>query len=227
MIANFTVADKLCKKHSLPEAFICLAGDCKPYSLLCTSCVKRDHLHLTSVHTLPNFIAYFSDFVGKAKERLEQDRCDASIAALVKAKKQEVEQLHLELLERMIRKLSEEKKAVWQSLDLLEREFREKEAKLAANQQQRLQMVNYLLPFAQSSELLELKLKISSGWALTRLKEYLTELENLTNIFNRNAFTALEASATSQANQKLEGTLFRSLSQLLRDQSMLMKPPLP
>lgn len=127
----------------------------------------------------------------------------------------------------MMRKLSEEKKAVWQSLDHLEKEFREKEAILAANQQLRQQIVNYLLPYAQSSELLELKLKISSGWALTRLKEYLSEVEKLTNTFNRSAYSALEASAITQANQKLEGTLFRSLSQLLRDQSMLMKPPLP
>lgn len=98
MIANFTVTDKLCKKHSLPEGFICLASECKSHSLLCSSCVKGDHPHLASVHTLPNFIAYFSEFVGKAKERLELDRSDVSIAAVVKAKKQEVEQLHLELL---------------------------------------------------------------------------------------------------------------------------------
>lgn len=191
MIANFTVTDKLCKKHNLPEAFICLADSCKSHSLLCSSCVRADHPHLASVHTLNNFISYFGKFVEKAKERLELDRSEISIAAVVKAKKQEVEQLHLELLERMMRKLSEEKKAVWQSLDQIEREFREKEATLTANQQLRLQIVNYLVPFAQSSELLELKLKISSGWALTRLKEYLTELQNLTNTFNRNAFSAL------------------------------------
>jgi DNA primase catalytic subunit len=174
-----------------------------------------------------NFVTYFSQFLVKAKERLQQDQRETSIASVVKAKKQEIEQLHLELLERIMKKLSDEKKAVWQSLDLMEKEYREKESVLLKNHQQRLEIINYLLPYAESSELLELKLKTSSGWGLTRLKEYLTDLERLTNSFDSNCLIALESSAAIEAGQKLDGTLFKSLSKLLKEQPVLIRPPLP
>jgi len=94
-----------------------VAKNCCSHSLLCSACVKKEHPHLSSVHSVGNFVKYFSEFVESARERFEQDRCEVSIAGVVRAKKQEMEQLHLELIERIMRKLSEEKKAVCQSLD--------------------------------------------------------------------------------------------------------------
>lgn len=72
-----------------------------------------------------------------------------------------------------MKKLSEEKKAVCQSLDLMERAYAEKEAALKKNQQLRQDIVNYLLPYSQEEQLVELKLRTASGWALTRIKEHL------------------------------------------------------
>jgi hypothetical protein len=114
-----------------------------------------------------------------------------NISNIIKAKRQEVEQLHLELVEKIMKRLSDEKKIICQGLELMEKEYKEKEILLKKNQEQRQETINYLLPYSQQAELLELKLKTSSGWALTRLKEHLFELEQLTNSFDKGCFLAL------------------------------------
>lgn len=126
-----------------------------------------------------------------------------------------------------MKKLSDEKKAICQSLDQLEREYRDKERVLMKNQRHRMEIIDYLLPYAQSNELLELKLKTSSGWGLTRLKEYLSELERLTNSFDKSCLIALENSVASEACQRIDATLFKSLPRFIKEQSVLTKPPLP
>lgn len=98
---------------------------------------------------------------------------------------------------------------------------------LKKNQEFRQDIISYLLPYSQEEQLIELKLRTASGWALTRLKEHLAELENLTNSFDKACFLKLEYSAMQESSQKLEGTFFKSLGKFIKEQSIMAKPPLP
>lgn len=90
MIANFQLKEKLCKRHGQPEAFLCLHKGCSTHSLLCSSCIRKDHAHLASVYSLDTFVQYFSEFVRKAQARLEEDRCCVDVAQVIRGKRQEV-----------------------------------------------------------------------------------------------------------------------------------------
>lgn len=80
-----------------------------------------------------------------------------------------------------MKRLSDEKKSIFEQFDKIQWSYQEKENEIKKNRLAREEIINYLVPYTQNKELFELKLLSSSGWGLTRLKEQLLELEYLAN----------------------------------------------
>ena len=87
MIANFQLKERLCKRHRQPESFLCLSKGCSTHSLLCSSCIRKDHAHLPAVYSLDTFVKYFTEFVAKAKGRLEEDRSCVDVLQAIRSKR--------------------------------------------------------------------------------------------------------------------------------------------
>ena len=81
--------------------------------------------------------------------------------------------MQLDLMELVIKKLSEEKRRLFDVLESVERTYSEKANNVLRSQQAREETVKYLKSLTKNKELAELKLQTSSGWGLTKIKEQL------------------------------------------------------
>ena len=87
--------------------------------LLCPRCAKYEHPHLDKVLKLRDFIAKMSKRIEEAKGAIRKDSCHLDFLSIVKNKKHEIEAMQLEILEMVVRQLSEEKKKLFGALEAI------------------------------------------------------------------------------------------------------------
>ena len=97
----------------------------------------------------------------------------------------------MDLMELVIKKLSEEKRRLFEVLESVERTYSEKAYNLDKSRQAREEMVKYLISLTKNKELTELKLQTSSGWGITKIKEQMIELDKFSTNSSKNDLTNL------------------------------------
>jgi hypothetical protein len=150
---------------------------------------------------------------------------------MIRNKKQEIEALSLELMELLVRRLSEEKKRQFEALESIERAYQEKAQHFKKCEKSREELLSYLVPLIKDKEIFWLKMHASSGWGISKLKECLLELRRLSGATSKKEKVALEQAAAGEIGLNVDMKVYRSLregfKETVRSQPLLFLPHTP
>ena len=147
--------------------------------------------------------------------KCQEDMRQWNVDKIIKEKKQEIETLQLDLMEMVIKKLSEEKRRLFEVLESVERTYSEKALNLDKSRQAREEMVKYLTSLTANKELAELKLQTSSGWGITKLKEQMAELDKFSTNPSKNDLTNLKQTVIRELSVSIDMQFFKAVKECL------------